>query len=150
MKWVNTELSSHGLSAKNGYRKYCPRFTQGKVCHSQQRCFVDKLHEWRPMSDVVNPEQVQRIKLQIQKKESIPANPQVHITQNGTNAVRLFAEKSNIFKFAKNGNEMVRAVPNQDTNQESNRLQQGKQSYLQLSRLTTGEVKSVNAVPHVP
>lgn len=72
MNWVNTELSSHGLSAKNGYRKYCPRFTQGKVCHSQQRCFVDKLHEWRPMSDVVNPEQVQRIKLQIQKKESIP------------------------------------------------------------------------------
>ena len=70
----------------------------------------------------------------------------MHITQNGTNAVRLFAEKSNVSKFAKGRNEMVRAV----TNQGSNRLQQTKQSNPQLSRLTTGGVKSVDTLSHIP
>lgn len=60
IQWVHTQMASMGLSAKSGYKKYCYKFLQKKLCpqynHHGQMC--DRLHSWKPFTDVLNPERV--------------------------------------------------------------------------------------------
>jgi len=56
--WVNTDMGHMGLSAKNGYQKYCTKFLQRKACN-RKNCTL--LHEWKPFTEVLNQQKVHQL-----------------------------------------------------------------------------------------
>ena len=62
MRWINTQLSYMGLSAKNGYQKYCTKFLQRKPCtRHRNRHSCGLLHSWKPFTEVLNQEKVHQL-----------------------------------------------------------------------------------------
>jgi len=56
--WINSDMGHLGLSAKNGYQKYCTKFLQRKACN-RKNCTL--LHEWKPFTEVLNQEKVHQL-----------------------------------------------------------------------------------------
>lgn len=65
--YVNNRWQERGISAKNGYNKYCAKFLMGKPQECTRSDCI-QFHSWKPFSDVLNSDEVlQRNPLHVQR-----------------------------------------------------------------------------------